>query len=96
MQQYDVKDGSERFHASESRKPGKQAIFWQLRADIVDGTYEPNTRLKFAELTKRYAASVGTLREALSELVSDGFVTVETNKGFAVAPVSCEELVEVS
>lgn len=96
MQQYDVKDGSGRFHASESRKPGKQAIFWQLRADIVDGTYKPNTRLKFAELTKRYAASVGTLREALSELVSDGFVTVEANKGFAVAPVSCEELMEVS
>ncbi len=64
--------------------------------DIVNGVSAPNTRLKFANLSERYDAGYGTLREALSQLVSEGFATVETNKGFAVAPVSREELLEIT
>lgn len=71
-------------------------IVEQLRSDIVNGDFQPNTRLKFAELKKRYDAGIGTLREALTHLVSEGFVTLKANKGFAVAPVSREELLEIT
>jgi GntR family carbon starvation induced transcriptional regulator len=67
-----------------------------LRSDIVSSVYEPETRLKFAELSKRYDVGIGTLREALSQLASEGFVTPEAGKGFTVAPVSREELVEIT
>lgn len=68
----------------------------RLRADIVSGHFRPSSRLKFANITERYKVGVGTVREALSHLVSQGFVTLEANKGYAVAPVSIEELREVS
>ncbi len=47
-------------------------------------------------MTKRYDVGIGTLREALSQLSSEGFVTVEAGKGFKVAPVSAAELIEIT
>jgi len=71
-------------------------VLSRLRNDIVSSVYEPETRLKFAELTKRFDVGIGTLREALSQLVSEGFVSLEAGKGFKVSPVSAEELVEIT
>lgn len=70
-------------------------IVTRLRSDIVSSVFEPETRLKFADLTERYEVGVGTLREALSQLVSEGFVTLDAGKGFKVAPVSAAELGEI-
>ncbi len=71
---------------------GAQDVLARLRADIVRNTFEPHAKLKFAELTRRYGLGIGTLREALSQLVSEGLVTLEAGKGFRVAPVSRADL----
>lgn len=73
-----------------------QDVISRLRSDIVSSEFKPAARLKFAELTQRYDVGVGTLREALSQLASEGFVTLESRKGFRVAPVSSEELLEIT
>ena len=75
---------------------GGRDVVERLRSDIVSSVYEPETRLKFADMTKRYDVGIGTLREGLSQLVSEGFVTLEAGKGFRVAPVSREELIEIT
>ena len=88
---------------TKGRKPGRagegssgQDVLSRLRTDIVSSVYEPETRLKFADMTTRYDVGIGTLREALSQLVSEGFVIVEAGKGFKVAPVSADELREIT
>lgn len=68
----------------------------RLRADIVNGAFCPGDRLKFATLSERYDVGFGSLRETLSQLATEGFATQETNKGFAVAPVSERELLEIT
>jgi GntR family carbon starvation induced transcriptional regulator len=73
-----------------------QDLLVRLRADIVNNTFVPEAKLKFADLTSRYDVGIGTLREALSQLVSEGFVTSEAGKGFRVAAVSRAELAEVT
>jgi GntR family carbon starvation induced transcriptional regulator len=73
-----------------------QDLLARLRADIVKHTFAPETKLKFSDLTERYGLGIGTLREALSQLVSEGFVTLEAGKGFRVAPVSRRDLAEVT
>lgn len=73
-----------------------QDVTSRLRSDIVSSEFKPAARLKFADLTGRYDVGVGTLREALSQLASEGFVTLESRKGFKVAPVSPEELLEIT
>ena len=75
---------------------GERDVLALLRSDIVSSVFAPATRLRFADLTKRYNIGVGNLREALSQLVSEGFVTAEAGKGFKVAPVSGEKLTEIT
>jgi len=79
---------------SKSSTNGRDLVT-RLRLDIVSSVFEPEMRLKFADLTSRYDVGIGTLREALSLLSSEGFVTVDAGKGFRVAPVSAEELSEI-
>ncbi len=68
----------------------------RLRSDIASSVHAPEAKLKFAALSERYGVGVGTLREALTQLASEGFVTLEVGKGFKVAPVSREELIEIT
>lgn len=82
--------------APKSDMSGSRDVLTRLRTDIVSSVFEPETRLKFADMTKRYDVGIGTLREALSQLSSEGFVTVEAGKGFKVSPVSAEELIEIT
>lgn len=74
----------------------EQDLAVRLRSDIVNNVFSPGERLKFAALSSRYASGHGSLREALAQLVTEGFVTQEINKGFSVAPVSRHELTEVA
>jgi GntR family carbon starvation induced transcriptional regulator len=73
-----------------------QDLLVRLRTDIVNSTFLPEAKLKFADLTSRYDVGIGTLREALSQLMSEGFVTSEAGKGFRVAAVSRADLAEVT
>jgi GntR family carbon starvation induced transcriptional regulator len=82
--------------AEEPVVSGAQDLLARLRADIVRNTFEPHAKLKFADLTRRYELGIGTLREALSQLVSEGLVILEAGKGFRVAPVSRADLAEVT
>lgn len=71
-------------------------VYRQLRVDIISCRLQPNEKLRFDALRNRYGAGVGTLREALSHLVSDGLVRIDTGRGFKVAPVSVEDLEDVT
>ena len=71
-------------------------ILRSIREDIVSGLFKPNERLKFDDLRDRYGASMGTLRESLLHLLSEGFVRCEANRGFTVAPVSVADLMDIT
>ena len=68
----------------------------RLRADIVRGRLVPGERLVVSTLAERYDAGQTPMREALMRLVSEGFVTLEDQRGFSVAPVSREELIDLT
>jgi DNA-binding GntR family transcriptional regulator len=71
-------------------------VYRQLRSDIVNCVLKPDERLRFDVLRSRYTAGIGTLREALSHLVSDGLVRTEAGRGFRVAPVSVQDLMDIT
>jgi GntR family transcriptional regulator, carbon starvation induced regulator len=68
----------------------------KIRTDIVFGRLGPGQKLKLEGLKETYGVSVSTLREILSRLTADGFVTAEGKRGFEVAPVSVENLKELA
>lgn len=67
-----------------------------LREDILSGRLVAGTRMPFAELHRRYDVGTSTLREALARLASDNLVVGEGQKGFTVAPISREDLVDIT
>lgn len=71
-------------------------VLSRVRADILDGTLPPDAKLRFAELKESYGVGVGTLREALSYLNSEGLVVQDAGKGFQVAPVSLADLLDIT
>lgn len=71
-------------------------VFARLRRDILECRLAPGTRLRFKDLRARYRSGLSPIREALMRLVADDLVTLEDHKGFRVAPVSQEELVDLA
>jgi DNA-binding GntR family transcriptional regulator len=68
----------------------------QLREAIASGRIAPGARLRLEELKARFGVSLSPLREALSRLAAEGFVVLEDQRGYTVAPVSVTHLDEVT
>ena len=68
----------------------------RLRQDIILGALPPGSKLKLEALSRCYGVSVNTMRETLSRLSADGLVVAEEQKGFAVLPVSPQDLREIT
>jgi DNA-binding GntR family transcriptional regulator len=62
-----------------------QAPYQTIRDDIINGKLLPDEKLKIRDLRLRYRTGSSPLREALSKLTADGFVTRTENRGFRVA-----------
>lgn len=73
-----------------------QTAYTALRNEILSGRLRPGIRLKVQELSLRFNVSPGAVREALARLLPERLVVSEAWKGFRVAPVSIEELEDVT
>jgi DNA-binding GntR family transcriptional regulator len=71
-------------------------LFEQLRSDILHNRLDPGSRLRFRDLRERYQSGLSPLREALMRLAAEGLVILEDHKGFRVAPVSREEMIDIA
>lgn len=67
-----------------------------LEAAIVRGELGPEEKLRIAEIAERLGVSATPMREALSRLVSRGLVIAVGQRGFRVAPVSAEDLADIT
>ncbi len=81
---------------SESPKTLTDQAYQHLRDDIVHGHLAPNTKLRIESLRQQYGVGATPLREALSRLSADGFVTIEGQRGFKVADMTKDDLEDVT
>lgn len=71
------------------------SAYEQLRFDIIRGSFEPGTKLLIRELCERYGIGLGPIREALNRMSRDGLVQLNDQRGFAVTPVTEEDLEDI-
>jgi DNA-binding GntR family transcriptional regulator len=64
----------------------------RLRADVLDGRWEPGRKLLMHELRERYQVGASPLREALNRLASEQWVVHNDQRGFSVAQASRAQL----
>ena len=68
----------------------------RLREDIIHGRHAPDAKLRVEHLRLEYELGATPLREALSRLSSDGLVVTAGQRGFRVAPISVQDLDDVT
>ncbi|MDI9939932.1 MULTISPECIES: GntR family transcriptional regulator [Rhodococcus] len=69
--------------------------YHDLRALILSGHYEPDSRLTESELTTQLQVSRGTIRSVLARLAQEGYVTAEANRSARTRSFSVDEAVEI-
>jgi DNA-binding GntR family transcriptional regulator len=72
------------------------AVYRVLRQDILNGKLPPSAKLLIDELSQRCGVTSTPIREALNQLVTEGFVLKVDQKGFFVTQVSRRELSELT
>jgi GntR family carbon starvation induced transcriptional regulator len=88
--------------ASAAALPQEQAgsqiegAYWRLREEIICGNLAPSAKLRIDLLRQTYGFGASALREALSRLVADGLAECEPQRGYWVAPISREELNDIT
>lgn len=72
------------------------AVFQLLRRSILFGQLAPGAKLKPGHLAAQYRISLSAIREALSRLAAEGLLDSADHRGFRVAKVSKEELLDLT
>lgn len=80
----------------DERSSKTEAAYRLLRHDILTTRLRPGAPLKLSALRNSYGIGWTPLREALSRLEAERLVTIISNRGFAVAPVSRVELEDLA
>ena len=83
------------FRAAHAAETVGDVVYARLRSDILFGHLPPGDRLRLEGISRRYGASVSTMRELLNRLASEGLIVAEGQRGFEVAPVSPKEFREI-
>jgi DNA-binding GntR family transcriptional regulator len=73
-----------------------ERAYQRLRSDLLSCRLPPGERVKINDLCRQLDVSPGAVREALSRLTSEGFVTATPQRGFRVVPISEKELVDLT
>jgi DNA-binding GntR family transcriptional regulator len=73
-----------------------QGAYEALRSFVLSGAIRPGGKIKIRDVGDRLQFSQGAIREALSRLTSEGFVTAVPQKGFRVCEISAAELKDLT
>jgi DNA-binding GntR family transcriptional regulator len=76
--------------------PLAEQAFTRLRKAVLTGVFPADTKLKVDELQQTYGFSSSPLREALTRLAQEGLIRADERRGFRVAPLSSEDLADIT
>ena len=83
-------------HALAKNKTRFEEVYQALRTDILSCKLRPGAKLQINTLAEDREISLSGVREALSKLSAEGLVVAEPQRGFRVAPVSLEDLADLT
>ncbi len=67
-------------------------IYVKLRNDITFGKFKPGEHLSEKFLAQEYGVSRASIREIIGQLATQGYLTVEPNRGAIVSKLSLEDI----
>ena len=73
-----------------------QVAYSALRADLLSCRLVPGEPIRISSTVSRLGVNLSAVREALSRLVAEGLVTAIHHRGFRAAPISLEDLQDLT
>ncbi|MGZ4298419.1 MAG: GntR family transcriptional regulator [Solirubrobacteraceae bacterium] len=77
------------------RRSTTDQVLHELRTAILAGRIKPTEQLPEAALAQAFGTGRSAIREAIRQLVQEGLVVTEINRGARVRPVAITDLVDV-
>jgi DNA-binding GntR family transcriptional regulator len=77
------------------RRSTTDQVLHGLRAAILAGRIKPTEQLPEVALAQAFGTGRSAIREAIRQLVQEGLVVTEINRGARVRPVSAPDLIDV-
>jgi DNA-binding GntR family transcriptional regulator len=77
-------------------KTQTDAAYQALREAIISCRLEPGAKIKINDAAAEFEFSPGAVREALSRLAAERMAVATAQKGFTVAAISVEELIDLT
>ena len=79
-----------------SARTQTDAAYAALREAILSCRLEPGAKIKISDAAAEFEFSPGAVREALSRLAAERMAVATAQKGFTVAAISAEELIDLT
>lgn len=79
-----------------ARTTAARLVYGKLREDILRGVLLPSARLRVNDISERYERGSIPTREALNRLAAEHLVVYSEQRGFAVAPISRADLLDLA
>src|SRR5579859_1156643 len=73
-----------------------ETAFHTIRQKILRGDIPPGEKLKIEVLEREHGLSSSPLREALNRLVAENLVIADNNRGFRAAPMSADDMRDIT
>ncbi|UCC14828.1 MAG: FCD domain-containing protein [Gammaproteobacteria bacterium] len=89
-------DGDDKGSRDQGNKTLASAAYERIKADVTNGLFEPDQRLRIEDLRKTYGTGASPLREALSRLAAEGLIVSIGQRGFRVPSVSLDDLRDIT
>jgi DNA-binding GntR family transcriptional regulator len=77
------------------RRSTTDQVLHELRAAILSGRIKPREQLRETALAQAFGTGRSAIREALRQLVQEGLVVSELNRGAWVRPISVQDVIDV-
>ncbi len=77
------------------RRSTTDQVLHELRTAIIAGRIKPTEQLPEAALARAFGTGRSAIREALRQLVQEGLVITELNRGARVRPVFTDDVIDV-
>jgi len=75
-------------------KTKNEAVYENLRKEIIEGRLNPGEKLTFSKLSEKFGLSETPIREAVKKLESEGLVSITPHVGAIVSKVEPDEIIE--
>ncbi|ORW10551.1 GntR family transcriptional regulator [Mycolicibacter longobardus] len=73
-----------------------ETVYSELRDELLRGGLAPGAKIRISDIAARRGVSPSVLREALTRLAEQGLVVAMPQRGFAVAELSVEALLDLT